>query len=80
MEETETSTLKIKARKGAFDRWQEFTGSKKTTIEKMIIHYKEHLVDMPYQLGIYGYRKIPLPRYKQTKQIIGQWFLIKILR
>ncbi len=79
MEEA-TRLYKIKARKGAFDKWQEFTGTKKTTIEKMIIHCKDHLADMPYQLGIYGYRKIPLPRYKQTKQIIGQWFLIKILR
>ncbi len=71
--------LKIKARQHEHDNWREFTGIKKMTIEDMIDHYKKHLADMPYQLGIFGYRKIPLPRYKQTKQKIGEWFFIQIL-
>ncbi len=75
-----TQTLKIKARLDKHDKWQEFTGfKKKTTIEEMVNHYKRHLADMPYQFGIFEYRKVALPRYKKTKQFVGQWFLIQML-
>ena len=51
-------SYKIKARRGKGDKWQEFTGVKKTVMEEMVDHCYESLNGMAYEFGIFSLERI----------------------
>jgi hypothetical protein len=44
---------KIMARLDFGDKWQEFTGSKKTSLQDIVDHCYIHFRGLPYQFGIF---------------------------
>lgn len=69
--------FKIRARKNRADQWQEFTGVRSSTLEEMVVHCKRHLLDMPYEFGIFklGYIFSPV-----VNKNVLKFVLVKVIR
>ncbi len=68
---------KIKARRNKDDGWQEFTGTKRSTLEEMENHCRINLSGMSYEFGIYRLDQV----YSDTlgKQIL-KFVFVKLIK
>jgi hypothetical protein len=67
---------KVMAREKRGENWQNFTGDRITTIQKMEGHCRWSLKGMSYQFGIFCYEKMYV---KERYREVGKWGLKKIL-